>query len=119
LSAKILQPFYNTVTDFINIAFTFVIVLQLQWSLKTYNLTGYLQFLVLVLSLAMGLFSHLLSMCIGVYGGAYIAQNYEIGKCSVGVRACETIRSLRPRIQERSVIVVFLQDKREIRFRNG
>ncbi|PIO58559.1 hypothetical protein TELCIR_20002 [Teladorsagia circumcincta] len=27
----------------------------------------------------MGLFSHLLSFCAGVYGGAYLAQNYEIG----------------------------------------
>ncbi|XGW21446.1 hypothetical protein V3C99_004419 [Haemonchus contortus] len=28
----------------------------------------------------MGLLSHLLSLCIGGYGGAYLAQNYEIGK---------------------------------------
>ncbi|EYC04777.1 hypothetical protein Y032_0086g1986 [Ancylostoma ceylanicum] len=28
----------------------------------------------------MGLFSHLVTMCVGVYGGAFLAQNYEIGK---------------------------------------
>uniref|UniRef100_A0A1I7WVS4 YtxH domain-containing protein n=1 Tax=Heterorhabditis bacteriophora TaxID=37862 RepID=A0A1I7WVS4_HETBA len=28
----------------------------------------------------MGLFSNLLALCIGAYGGAFLAQNYEIGK---------------------------------------
>ncbi|KJH44947.1 hypothetical protein DICVIV_09023 [Dictyocaulus viviparus] len=28
----------------------------------------------------MGMFSHLVTMCVGVYGGAFLAQNYEIGK---------------------------------------
>ncbi|VDM51729.1 unnamed protein product [Angiostrongylus costaricensis] len=28
----------------------------------------------------MGIFSHLVTACVGVYGGAYLAQNYEIGK---------------------------------------
>ncbi|VDP41207.1 unnamed protein product [Heligmosomoides polygyrus] len=28
----------------------------------------------------MGALSHLFSICVGAYGGAYFAQNYEIGK---------------------------------------
>ncbi|CAJ0594096.1 unnamed protein product [Cylicocyclus nassatus] len=28
----------------------------------------------------MGLISHFISMCIGAYGGAFLAQNYEIGR---------------------------------------